>query len=81
MKITGIAASAAICAVSMFISGTSPAVTYTWEPSDGNWDTTTGNWNDGTSSGVAWVDNASDPNDAVFGSSAARKSVTVGSTR
>lgn len=56
-------------------------ITFTWEPSDGNWDTTTGNWNDGTSSGVAWVDNASDPNDAVFGSSAARKSVTVGSTR
>ena len=81
MKITGIAASAAICASAMFVPGTSSAATYTWEPTDGNWDTETGNWNDGSLSGVVWVDNNDSPNDAVFGSSAAKKTVAAGSTR
>ncbi|MCR5751183.1 MAG: hypothetical protein K6G91_04405 [Kiritimatiellae bacterium] len=81
MRITGIASSVAICAGAMFVPGLSPAATYTWEPTDGKWDTTTGNWNDGTSSGVLWVDDTASPNDAVFGASAARKTVSVGSTR
>ena len=81
MRVKVIAAAAAFAAFALSGMSSFAGVTFTWEPSDGNWDTTTGNWNDGTSSGVAWVDNASDPNDAVFGSSAARKSVTVGSTR
>ena len=56
MRIVGIAASVAICAGAPFVPGALSAATYTWEPTDGNWDTTTGNWSDGTSSGVAWVD-------------------------
>ena len=54
--------------------------TYTWlaSPADGNWNTTSLNWNDGTTDGVAWVDDASNPNDAVFGTTST-KSVSVGS--
>ena len=81
MRVKVIAAAAAFAASAL--SGTSAfaGITFTWEPSDGNWDTTTGKWNDGTSSGVAWVDDAADPNNAVYGASASKKNVTVGSTR
>jgi len=81
MRIIGKAASVAICAGALFAPGALSAATYTWEPIDGKWDTTTGNWNDGTASGIAWVDDAANPNNAVFGSSASKKNVTIGSTR
>ena len=81
MRIVGIAASVAICAGALFVPGALSAATYTWEPTDGKWDTTTGNWNDGTASGIAWVDDAANPNNAVFRSDASKKSVNVGSTR
>ena len=73
MRIVGIAASVAICAGALFVPDALSAATYTWEPTDGKWDTTTGNWNDGTASGIAWVDDAANPNNAVFGSSASKK--------
>ena len=62
-KLVNIAAAAAIAA------GLAPAMAsaadYTWmsSPEDSNWNTTSLNWN----SGEAWVDNASDPNNAIFG--------------
>ena len=54
--------------------------TYTWlaTPADGNWNTSSLNWSDGTTDGVAWVDDASNPNDAVFGTTST-KSVSIGS--
>lgn len=81
MRVKVIAAAAAFAASAL--SGTSAFAggTFTWEPVDGNWDTVTGNWNDGSSSGVAWVDDDDSPNNAVFGSSAAKKTVAAGSTR
>ena len=56
--------------------------TYTWldSPANGTWDTSSLNWSDGTTDGVAWVDDASAPNDAVFGTSST-KSVSIGSRR
>ena len=56
--------------------------TYTWlaTPADGNWNTSSLNWSDGTTDGVAWVDDASNPNDAVFGTTST-KSVSIGSRR
>ena len=56
--------------------------TYTWlaSPANGNWDTSSLNWSDGTTDGVAWVDDASAPNDAVFGTTLT-KSVSIGSRR
>ena len=56
--------------------------TYTWlaSPANGNWDTSSLNWSDGTTDGVAWVDDASAPNDAVFGTTST-KSVSIGSRR
>lgn len=62
-KLVNIAATAAIAA------GLAPAMAsaadYTWmsSPEDSNWNTTSLNWN----SGEAWVDNASEPNNAIFG--------------
>ncbi len=48
--------------------------TYTWlaSPANGNWDTSSLNWSDGTTDGVAWVDDASAPNDAVFGTTSTK---------
>lgn len=60
------------------------ATDYTWIGStSGNWNTSDANWSDGTTSGLLWVDNASSPNNAVFGSSSTRTTVTVpsGETR
>ena len=56
--------------------------TYTWlaSPANGNWDTSSLNWSDGTTDGVAWVDDESAPNDAVFGTTST-KSVSIGSRR
>ena len=56
--------------------------TYTWlsTPADGNWNTSSLNWSDGTTDGVAWVDDVSNPNDAVFGTTST-KSVSIGSRR
>ena len=55
--------------------------TYTWlaSPADGSWNTTSLNWSDGTMEGVAWVENASAPHDAMFGTTSS-KSVNIGSS-
>ena len=53
--------------------------TYTWlaSPADATWNTTSLNWNDGTTSGVSWVDDAANPNNAMFGTSS-KATVSVG---
>ena len=55
--------------------------TYTWlaSPADGNWDTSSLNWSDGTTDGVAWVDDASAPNDAVFPATSSQKTISISS--
>ena len=58
------------------------ATDYTWKasPADANWNTSSLNWTtDGTDS-VPWVNNADDPNNAIFGDSS-QKTITVGGTR
>lgn len=81
MRVKATAAAAAFAAAALSSASSFAGGAFTWEPFDGNWDTTTGNWNDGAASGVAWVDDAADPNSAVFGTSASKKNVTIGSTR
>lgn len=59
------------------------AADYTWLGStSGNWNSDA-NWSDGTTSGLPWVDDASSPTNAIFGSSSTRTTVTVpsGETR
>ena len=58
------------------------ATTYTWlsSPADANWNTTSLNWTTDGADSVAWVNNADDPNSAVFGDST-QKTITVGGAR
>lgn len=58
------------------------AGTYTWlaSPASATWNTSALNWSDGTTSGVAWADDQSAPNDAVFGTSS-KTTVSVPSAR
>ena len=58
------------------------ATTYTWKasPADANWNTTSLNWTTDGTDAVAWVNNAADPNNAVFGDSSS-KTISVGGTR
>lgn len=69
LLIIGIAASVAVTDVQ--------GDTYTWlaSPADSNWNTTSLNWTDG----AKWANDASAPNNAVFGSSS-QKSVNIGSS-
>lgn len=59
---------AAILAAATVATG-AIGTTYTWTgAASGTWNTTDKNWSDGTTDGVAWVNNQAAPNDAVFGS-------------
>ena len=77
-------ASALLAATTLSVaSGTAnlrAATTYTWKasPADANWNTTSLNWTTGGAD-AAWVNDANDPNSAVFGDSS-QKTITVGGT-
>jgi hypothetical protein len=78
-------ASALLAATTLAVaSGTAnlrAATTYTWKasPADANWNTTSLNWTTGGAD-AAWVNDANDPNSAVFGDSS-QKTISVGGTR
>ena len=78
-------ASALLAATTLSVaSGTAnlrAATTYTWKasPADANWNTTSLNWTTGGAD-AAWVNDANDPNSAVFGDSS-QKTISVGGTR
>ena len=72
---------AAICCGGLICADANAATTYTWKasPVDANWDLSTLNWTvDGAD--TAWVNNAEDPNDVIFGDSSS-KTISVGGTR
>ena len=72
---------AAVCC-GLLLANTEAGQTYTWKasPADANWNTSSLNWTtDGTDS-VPWVNDANDPNNAIFGDSS-QKTITVGGTR
>ena len=73
-RINACAAIAAATAIGA--ATTASAADYTWmaSPADANWNTTSLNWN----SGEAWVDNALEPNNAIFGSSSQMTANVVG---
>ncbi len=79
-------ASALLAATTLAVaSGTAnlrAATTYTWlaSPADANWNTSSLNWTTDGTDAVAWVNNADDPNSAVFGDSS-QKEITVGGNR
>ena len=73
---------AAICCGGLICADANAATTYTWKasPADANWNTTSLNWTTDGTDAVAWVNNAADPNNAVFGDSS-QKTIAVGGIR
>ena len=60
------------------LAASATSTTFTWT-GEGNadWDTSALNWNDGTGGGKAWVDNAAEPNNAIFPASSSQTTVNV----
>ena len=80
-RLLAIGAAVMVCG-GLICATANAATTYTWKasPADANWNTSSLNWTtDGTDS-VAWMNNADDPNNAVFGDSS-QKTITVGGIR